>query len=270
MARYMTTAESVSELTGTSVERSQEMLEAVPLREMARLTAQELAQAAGLTGPQSCRLAAALALGAKLNAEGEGEDEEMFSRTIRCPEDIAGILAPRMEGADQEELHALYLNTRNRVTAHRMVYRGNVNSSVVRTTEVHRPAVVCNLPGTGDSAQPPRRGPGTRQRGHGPDEGPQRGRKAAGHQPPRPRDHRLPAEVGEHEGTEAHRGVTGIAHDPLPPVTQNRGNGPRVGQEPAKNRPWRADFRVFEELIPGKPRNTRAARCTLPICRGLN
>ena len=166
----MTTAESVSELTGTSVERSQEMLEAVPLREMARLTAQELAQAAGLTGPQSCRLAAALALGAKLNAEGE--DEEMFSRTIRCPEDIAGILAPKMEGADQEELHALYLNTRNRVTAHRMVYRGNVNSSVVRTTEVHRPAVACNLPGTGESTQPPQAGePATRQRGHGPDEG---------------------------------------------------------------------------------------------------
>ena len=52
-----------------------------------------------------------------------------------------------MEGADQEELHALYLNTRNRVTAHRMAYRGNVNSSVVRTTEVYRPAVICNLPG---------------------------------------------------------------------------------------------------------------------------
>ena len=145
MARYMTTAESASELTGTSVERSHEMLETVPLREMARLTAQELAQAAGLTGPQSYRLAAALALGARLNAEGD--DEEMFSRSIRCPEDIAGILAPKMEGADQEELHALYLNTRNRVTAHRMVYRGNVNSSVVRTTEVHRPAVICNLPG---------------------------------------------------------------------------------------------------------------------------
>ena len=141
----MTTAESASELTGTSVERSHEMLETVPLREMARLTAQELAQAAGLTGPQSYRLAAALALGAKLNAEGD--DEEMFSRSIRCPEDIAGILAPKVEGADQEELHALYLNTRNRVTAHRMAYRGNVNSSVVRTTEVHRPAVICNLPG---------------------------------------------------------------------------------------------------------------------------
>ena len=70
MARYMTTAESASELTGTSVERSHEMLETVPLREMARLTAQELAQAAGLTGPQSYRLAAALTLGAKLNAEG--------------------------------------------------------------------------------------------------------------------------------------------------------------------------------------------------------
>ena len=51
-----------------------------------------------------------------------------------------------MEDADQEELHALYLNTRNRVTAHRMV-RGNVNSSVVRTPEVYRPAVICNLPG---------------------------------------------------------------------------------------------------------------------------
>ena len=36
-----------------------------------------------------------------------------------------------MEHASEEELHGLYLNTRNRVVAHRMIYRGNVNSTAV-------------------------------------------------------------------------------------------------------------------------------------------
>ena len=51
-----------------------------------------------------------------------------------------------MEHASEEELHGLYLNTRNRVVAHRMIYRGNVNSMPVRPAEVYRTAVVCNLP----------------------------------------------------------------------------------------------------------------------------
>jgi DNA repair protein RadC len=44
----------------------------------------------------------------------------------------------------QEEMWALLLNTRNDVTHQAMVYRGTVNSVLVRATEILRPAVEVN------------------------------------------------------------------------------------------------------------------------------
>lgn len=48
------------------------------------------------------------------------------------------------EQCKQEELWVLCLNTKNRITHDTMVYRGNVNTSVVRIAEVFRPAVLLN------------------------------------------------------------------------------------------------------------------------------
>jgi DNA repair protein RadC len=46
----------------------------------------------------------------------------------------------------QEELWLLCLNTKNRITHDSMVYRGNVNSSIIRIAEVFRPALLVNAP----------------------------------------------------------------------------------------------------------------------------
>lgn len=46
------------------------------------------------------------------------------------------------EACRQEELWALCLNTKNRITHDAMIYRGNVNSSVIRIAEVFRPAII--------------------------------------------------------------------------------------------------------------------------------
>ena len=66
--------------------------------------------------------------------------------TINCPQDVHSLLGPEMSALAQEQLRVLLLNTRNQVMAQRVVYQGNVNSSVVRPAEVLRAAVIENAP----------------------------------------------------------------------------------------------------------------------------
>lgn len=47
---------------------------------------------------------------------------------------------------DQEHLRVLLLNTKNQVLGTHEIYIGNVNSSVVRVSEVLRPAIRDNCP----------------------------------------------------------------------------------------------------------------------------
>ena len=61
---------------------------------------------------------------------------------INAPEDVDRFLRPEMEHLLQEQLRALMLNTSNEVIGQRVVYQGNVNSSVVRPAEIFRPAIV--------------------------------------------------------------------------------------------------------------------------------
>ena len=65
---------------------------------------------------------------------------------INCPEDVRRLLGPEMSALAQEQLRVLLLNTRNQVVGQRVVYQGNVNSSIVRPAEVLRPAVLEAVP----------------------------------------------------------------------------------------------------------------------------
>ena len=66
--------------------------------------------------------------------------------TINCPEDVRRLLGPEMSQLAQEQLRVLLLNTKNNVVGQRVIYQGNVNSSVVRPAEVLRPAVLEAVP----------------------------------------------------------------------------------------------------------------------------
>ena len=65
---------------------------------------------------------------------------------INCPQDVHTLLDPEMGALAQEQLRVLLLNTRNQVMAQRVIYIGNVNSSVVRPAEVLRAAVIESAP----------------------------------------------------------------------------------------------------------------------------
>ena len=66
--------------------------------------------------------------------------------SIGCPEDVRRLLGPEMAPLAQEQLRVLLLNTKNVVVGQRVVYQGNVNSSMIRPAEVLRPAVMEAVP----------------------------------------------------------------------------------------------------------------------------
>ena len=66
---------------------------------------------------------------------------------IASPADVHAILGPEMSGLAQEQLRVLLLNTKNRVVGQRVVYQGNISSTILRVAEVLRPAVVEAVPG---------------------------------------------------------------------------------------------------------------------------
>ena len=84
---------------------------------------------------------------------------------INCPEDVRRLLGSEMASLAQEQLRVLLLNTKNLVVGQRVIYQGNVNSSMVRTAEVFRPAVIEAVPSiivshnhpSGDPPRPARR-----------------------------------------------------------------------------------------------------------------
>ena len=65
---------------------------------------------------------------------------------INCPQDVHDLLGSEMSVLAQEQLRVLLLNTRNQVMAQRIVYQGNVNSSIVRPAEVFRAAIIDSAP----------------------------------------------------------------------------------------------------------------------------
>jgi len=60
---------------------------------------------------------------------------------IRSPQDVASILQLEMGLLEQEHLRVVLLNTKNHVLGIRDVYKGSLNTSLIRVGEVFRDAV---------------------------------------------------------------------------------------------------------------------------------
>ena len=79
--------------------------------------------------------------------------------SINCPADVHDLLGPEMSKLAQEQLRVLLLNTKSRVVGQRVIYQGNVNSSMIRAAEVLRPAVLEAVPSIVISHNHPSRDP---------------------------------------------------------------------------------------------------------------
>lgn len=106
------------------------------LHQLAQASKTQLMKVRGIGEAQAGRLVAMLELSRRLQGPPAGERLRVTS-----PADGANLLLGRMAHLQQEELWVILLDTRNRVLDILTIYRGSLNTSVVRIGEVFRPAV---------------------------------------------------------------------------------------------------------------------------------
>jgi len=106
---------------------------------LSRVSFAELCEVHGLGEAKACQLKAALELGRRLLLAEPGERLQ-----VRAPADLAPILMLEMAPLDQETLRVVLLNTKNQVVKFCDVYKGSLNSSLVRIAEVFKEAVRTN------------------------------------------------------------------------------------------------------------------------------
>jgi DNA repair protein RadC len=91
----------------------------------------------GIGSASASRILAALELGRRAASEISGRD-----RPIRGPSDVFARVGPLLRDLQQEEFHALLLNTQHRVIRDVLVTRGILDASLIHPREVFRAAIV--------------------------------------------------------------------------------------------------------------------------------
>jgi DNA repair protein RadC len=100
----------------------------------------ELMQEYGMSETRVALLKAVLELGRRLNRP----QQEKYQ--IRTPADAANLVMPDMAFLTFEQLRVIVLDTKNRVIDNVPLYKGTINSSVLRAAEIFRLAIVRNCP----------------------------------------------------------------------------------------------------------------------------
>ena len=106
------------------------------LHELARANEAQLTKIHGVGPAHAARIIATAELSRRLQRPRSEERPRITS-----PMDAANLLMPMMRDLWQEELWVLILDTRNRVLKTMPLYKGSLNSSVIRIGEVMRPAI---------------------------------------------------------------------------------------------------------------------------------
>jgi DNA repair protein RadC len=103
---------------------------------LARASFSQLAGVRGIGKAKAAQLKAGLEVGRRLQIAAPEERAQ-----INSPADAANLLMVEMGYLEQEHLRLLLLDTKNRVLASPTVYKGNVNTSVIRIAEIFREAI---------------------------------------------------------------------------------------------------------------------------------
>ena len=100
----------------------------------------EICQAHGFGEYRTTQLQAILEFAKRLSAPSEKKYQ------IFHMDDAAALVRMSMMYLDHEQIRVLVLDTRSQVIANLCLYQGTVNSSLVRTAEVFRPAITRKAP----------------------------------------------------------------------------------------------------------------------------
>lgn len=125
----------------------------IPGENVVRMSERVLAAAGGLTGllrisysdlckvhgigpAKAAQLIAAIELGRRI-----AKDSPDIRPTISSPSDAANLVMYELRALDQEVVRVLLLDTRNRLINQVEVYRGSLNTSMIRVGELFREAI---------------------------------------------------------------------------------------------------------------------------------
>jgi len=129
--------------TGHAFEQAQALIER--FGDMAGIDRAEIAEIVDVRGigkAQAARIKAAIELGRRVVWDRQ---DDKFQ--IRSPGDAAGLLMATLCNLPQEHFVILYLDTRNRVIEQETLYKGTLNTSIVRVGEVFRGAIARHCAG---------------------------------------------------------------------------------------------------------------------------
>jgi len=101
-----------------------------------RATVDQLMEIDGVGRATAVRIRAALTLGIRM---AQVQTDGKF--VIQNPEQAASLFEAEMSALEKEELWVLLLNARNQMLRRVKVYKGSVNTSLIRIAEVLEPAV---------------------------------------------------------------------------------------------------------------------------------
>jgi DNA repair protein RadC len=106
------------------------------LKSIARASVAELIKIKGIGETKAIQIKAALELGKRLTVASPDERP-----VIRSPADAANLLLAEMSLLEQEHMRVVLLDTRNRVIDAPTIYKGNLNTAIVRMGELFREAI---------------------------------------------------------------------------------------------------------------------------------
>jgi DNA repair protein RadC len=108
---------------------------------LARAGFGQLCQEHGLGEAKAAQIKATLELSRRLISSQPTERP-----VVKSPDDVANLLQAEMGFLEQEELRLVLLDTKNQLVSIPQVYKGSVNTSLVRVAELFRDAVRENCP----------------------------------------------------------------------------------------------------------------------------
>ena len=103
---------------------------------LARRSPQDLRVHGGLSRAAALRLAAAFALGRRVENSAAAPRVPLSGASL-----VHAVMAPRLRGLEKEQFHALLLDTKHRLVRHVRVSEGTLSTALVHPREVFAPAL---------------------------------------------------------------------------------------------------------------------------------
>lgn len=104
---------------------------------IAAMSLTELQEIPGIGKAKAAALKAALELGRRMTVENGNGDKAQ----VKSPADAANLVMAEMRGLDHEQLWVLLLDSKNRVQAIEKLYKGSLNTSLIRVGEIFTEAI---------------------------------------------------------------------------------------------------------------------------------